>query len=124
MTNKTLKEVVEKNGQLLVVPEMTPVKTTPVGKEIRMVYNVKAHYRDSVRWDNGERETLFDILDKGIKIRGLDVDFVSIGSRSVYHKGVCIDTWGANTIDHFELCKGECQGHDYHREIQFYKEQH
>jgi len=121
MANKTLREVVEADGRLLVLPERTPVEAEPVGERINMVYNVKAHYRDGVAWDEGERETLFGIFDEGLESRNMDVDFVSIGRRSLYLEGVTIDTVGGNTIDQFRLCSGECKGHDYLRQVQFFK---
>ena len=119
---RTLQEVVQtEEGKILLLPEKTPLKAKLVWDKINMVYNVKAHYRDGIDWDDGERNTLFNILEEGIRKRNMDVDFVSIGPRSVYLKGVSIFTWGANTIDHLRLCQGECKGHDYQREIQFYK---
>ena len=68
---KTLREVVEREGKLLLVPEMIPIIAEPAGDIFSMIYNVKAHYKDNVEWDEGERETLFKILAEGIRFRKL-----------------------------------------------------
>lgn len=92
-----------------------------------IVYNIKAHYKDAVPWEKGEREKLEGAPEHLMKEDDIQADFFHFGPRSVYIEGVTITTIGGNWFDQtsddgdFRTCRGECQGHDYLRTVEFYK---